>query len=105
MEGAQLRRSFMDAAFGLVLPCPTALSPSSGARARHAADRGIPLIVQRIVRQIVIVDVAPEILLGPVGERFDLPDAAPLVALQLRGLGAGVRLLAPDAGDPGIHIA
>src|SRR6478736_5438670 len=56
--------------------------------------------MEGVVRQVVLVDVAPQVLLRPVRERVDLPDVALLVALELGGLCPGGCLLAPDPGDP-----
>ena len=107
MWGFQSRRvlracSQMSTALGLVLACPATVATAPGHRARRAADRLVALIVQRVVRQVVLEDVAPEVLVGPVGERVQLPDAALLVLLELGRAGPRRRLLAADAGDPGI---
>src|ERR1700722_14252590 len=69
----------VDAALGLVEPGPPALPAIAGKGARLAADRGIALIVQRVVGQVVAEDVAPQIPLSPVGQRVDLPDSGDIV--------------------------
>ena len=71
-------------------------------RARDAADRAIARVVQRVERDLVRLDVAPDLLLAPVRERLDLPDAVTIGALDLAGVGARRRLVAADAGDPGV---
>src|SRR5437763_14141536 len=57
-----------------------------------------------MVRQIVLEDVSPEVLFVPVGQRIELPDPPPIVALELGRVPPHGRLLAPDPGDPGIDI-
>ena len=66
----------MKAALGLVRARPAALAPGARLGAGRAADRLIALIVQRVVRQVALVDPPPQILVGPVGERVVLPQAA-----------------------------
>src|SRR4051794_15852720 len=73
-----------------------------GTRARDAADRAIADVVQRVVRNLVDGDVRPHALLVPVRERVELPDAVALGPRHLRGLRAARRLVAADAGDPGV---
>ena len=82
-----------------------ARSSSSGRRrpgAGDAADRAVAGLVQRVVGDLVDVDVGPDALLVPVGERVQLPDAVALRPLDLRRAGAARRLVAADAGDPGV---
>ena len=85
--------------------------PAAGARraarpdrlgAVGAADRGVALIVQRVVREVVLMDVVPDVALGPVRERVQLPEPEALVPAELRGLGATAGVLAADAGDPAV---
>src|SRR3712207_2510492 len=72
----------VEAALELAGARPAALAPRSRLRARRAADRRVALVVQRVVREVALVDAPPEIPLGPVGERVVLPDPAALVALD-----------------------
>src|SRR3954468_7595194 len=68
----------MNGSTGVVLPVQPAfrlplVGPAAGAALRRegavgAADRLVPAVVQRVVRQIVLVDVGPHLRLGPVGE-------------------------------------
>ena len=51
-------------------------------RAGDAADRAVARLVQRVVGNLVDVDVGPDALLVPVGERVDLPDAVALGPLR-----------------------
>src|SRR5205807_481009 len=64
-----------------------------------AADRAIAGLVQRVVRNLVDLDVGPDALLVPVDERVDLPDAVAVRPLQLRRRRAAGRLVTSDAGD------
>ena len=79
---------------------PAALAARAGRRARRAADRGVALVVQRVVRKVALVDPPPEVLLGPLDQRVELPHRALLVPLDGLGVGARRRLLAADARDP-----
>src|SRR3954454_10860995 len=75
-------------ALGLVGPGPAALAAVARQRARRAADRLVAAVVQFVVRQVALVDAPPQILLGPVVERVELPDAAAVVELDRLGAGA-----------------
>src|SRR5512132_2361530 len=94
----------MDAALELVRAGPPSCAlllarrrrPSAG----HAADRPVPGFVERVERNLVDLDVAPDEPLVPVDERMDLPDAVALRPLHLRRRGARRRLVAADPGDP-----
>ena len=96
----------MDAAFELVRPRPPSrtfvLACENGARAGDAADRRITRVVQRVVRNLVHVDVRLDALGVPVHDGLDLPDAVALRPLDPLCIGPGQRLLAADAGDPGV---
>src|SRR3954447_5124604 len=95
----------MDPALRLGEAGPAALTSGARIRTGCAADRRIALIVQRVVRQVARVDPPPEVLLGPVEERVVLPDPALVVELDRLGVGPRGRLLAADAGDPGVGAA
>src|SRR5919206_157175 len=96
----------VNAAFELVgagpPACALALTRLHGPRARDAPDRRVPGVVQRVVRDLVDLDVGLDALRVPVDERLDLPDAVPLAPLDPARAGPGRRLLAADAGDPGV---
>src|SRR2546422_2492382 len=96
----------VDAALELVRAGPAArallLALADGAGARDAADRRVARVVQRVVRNLVDVDVGLDALRVPVGQGLDLPDAVTLAPFHLLGAGAGGGLLAADAGDPGV---
>src|SRR5579871_3127782 len=102
LSGSAVAVRDVQAALGLVEAGPATFATLAGPRAGRAADRGVAPVVQRVIRQVVGEDVAPEVLLGPVRQRVDLPDPALLVAFDLRRGGSGRRLLAANAGDPGI---
>src|SRR4051794_920656 len=87
-------------ALGLVGPGPAPLAAVARQRARRASDRLVAAVVQRVVGQVALVDAPPQVLLGPVVERVELPDAAAVVELDRLGAGARRALLAADAGDP-----
>src|SRR5207237_6506603 len=97
-------RSDVDAALGLVLSGPAAVTAFAGLRAGRAPDRGIAAVVERVVGKVVAVDVAPDVLLAPVDEGVDLPDPALRVPLELRRSGARRRLLATDPRAPGVDV-
>src|SRR4051812_22334289 len=90
-------------ALRLVGPRPAARAAVARLRARRATDRGVAAVVQRVVRQVALVDAPPEVLLGPVDERVVLPHRALLVPLDRLRVRAGRGLLAADAGDPGVR--
>src|SRR5919197_1453495 len=81
---------------------PLVLSRVHRSRARNAADRRIAGVVQRVVRDLVHVDVGLNALRVPVDERLDLPDAEALRPLDLLRAGPRRALLAADARDPGV---
>src|SRR5882672_608926 len=97
----------MDAAFELVRPRPAprtfVLAHENGTRAGNAADRRIARVVQRVVRNLVHVDVRLDALRVPIHDGLDLPDPVALRPLDALCIRSGQRLLASDAGDPGIE--
>src|SRR5829696_8958690 len=94
----------VDAALQLVAagpaPCAVVFAGNDGSCARNAADRRIPGVVQRVVRNLVDVDVGLHALRVPVDDGLHLPDAVALRPLDLLGGRASRRLLPPDACDP-----
>src|SRR4051794_9587057 len=98
-------RVFVDPALELVGAGPAACAllfvlrdrPGAG----NAADGAIPRLVQRVVGNLVHLDVRPDALLVPVRERVHFPDVVALRPLELRRLRAARRLVAADARDPG----
>src|ERR1700748_1920638 len=95
--------SDVQAALGLRQPGPAALAAGAGRRARRAPDRVVALVVQRVVGQVALGDPLTHVLLRPIDERVVLPDPALVVELDRLGVRARRRLLAADAGDPGVR--
>src|SRR5436305_757410 len=96
----------VDPALELVRPGPPAgallLVRRRRSGAGDAPDRAVAGLVQRVVGNLVDLDVRPNALLVPVGERVELPDAVALRPLKLRRRRAARRLVAADAGDPAL---
>src|SRR2546428_6304565 len=98
-----MQAAFLD--LSLLLPPPAAgalvLAGDGGARAGFAADRGVPALVQRVIWEVVLVDVRPDLVLGPRGQRRDLCQALVLgVGRDDWSRRARRSLLAAQAGDP-----
>src|SRR5262249_17851908 len=71
------------------------------ARTRRAADRGVALVVERVIRDVAVADVVPDLVLRPFGERVELHDRAVVVVdLDLADVRAARPLVAAEAGDP-----
>src|SRR5438105_9551166 len=96
----------VDAALQLVRAGPASralvLAAGDGACTGNAADRGIALIVKRVVRNLVDIDVGLDALRVPVDDRLHLPDAVALGPLDLLCGRARQSLLTADTGDPGV---
>src|SRR4051794_22226039 len=90
----------MQPALGLVLAGPAALAAAPGPGARRASDRVVAAVVQRVVGEVVLGDVAPHVLVRPVGERVHLVEPVGVVPVQRSSAYAGRRLLAADPRDP-----
>src|SRR2546423_12140342 len=77
----------VDAALELVAPRPApgalVLARLDRTRARDAADGWVARVVQRVVRNLVHVDVRPDALRVPVDERLHLPAAVRLRPFDL----------------------
>src|SRR5712692_2295311 len=77
------------------------LARDCGAGARFAADRCVPALVQRVIWEVVLLDVRPNLVSGPRGQRRDLRQALVLpVGRDDESMRARRRLLAADTGDP-----
>src|SRR5262245_10619664 len=83
---------FVDPALELVRACPAArallLVRTGRARAGNASDRTVARVVERVVGDLVDVDVRPDALLVPVREGVDLEHAVALRPFDLRRLHA-----------------
>src|SRR5581483_11191806 len=110
-ERAERASADVDAALlvlGVLPPPPPGARVLAGrhrARAGGAADRWIAAVVQRVDRDLVRVGVGAHLGRRPGDERVQLGDAAAVagVDLDLGGLRAGHRLLAAQAGHPGVQ--
>src|SRR5215218_5076593 len=88
--GTRLRsmaRSLVESALEPAGAGPTAVAPGARLRAGCAAYRGVSAIVQIVVRDVVLGDVAPDVLVGPGRQWRDLPEAVLLVPAELRRVG------------------
>src|SRR5690606_9092098 len=65
----------------------------------EVADGDVALVPQRVVGQVVLLQVLPHVAVAPVGDRADLQAVA--APLQDRRVGAAGRLAAAQAGEPG----
>src|SRR5436305_10179375 len=92
------QRVGVDAAFELVGAGPAACALLLVRRGRpgagDAADRAVAGLVQRVVGNLVDLDVGPDALLVPVRERVELPDPVAVRPLELRSRSAARRLVA-----------
>src|SRR5438067_9784849 len=94
----------MQPAFGPLRAGPAALPALARLGRVPVADRLVALVVERVVGQPALADVRPAVLVGPVGERVRLPELVLGVPAELRRVRAQRRLVAADAGDPGIEV-
>src|SRR6478752_67277 len=94
----------VDAALDLVRARPASGAVAARVGAVRASDRGVAAIVQRVVGDVVGGDVGPDVALGPVGQRVELPQAVLAVPVQLGRVGAPGRLIAAQPGDPGVDV-
>src|SRR4051812_49380962 len=98
------RRSRVQPAFGPLRAGPAPFAALAWLRGVRVADRLVTLVMQLVVRQGAVADVRPAVVVAPVGERVGLPELVLLVPAELRGIGTQRRLVAADAGDPGVEI-
>src|SRR6185295_10773963 len=94
----------MQTAFGFLKSAPTTSTLVfiylHGRRARHAADRRIALVVERVVWNVVFQRVLPDLLLGPTRERIDLDESEFRVLVDNLRARACRRLVAANRRDP-----
>src|SRR5581483_11351153 len=109
LEAATLDRAVDPALLRCVrLPPPAAcarrLVGRDRARARRAADRLVAAVVERVVRDVALAHVVPDLLLRPLGERVELHDRAVVVIdLDLADVRARRPLVPAEAGDPRVE--
>ena len=102
-DDQRVHQADVQPALGLVGARPAAVAAAAGVRARRAADRRVALVVQRVVRQVALVDPLSRGPLGPVGERVVLRRSPRFSSPSTSSASARVGdLLAADAGDPGV---
>src|SRR5256712_3512790 len=83
-------------------PGPGILAGLHRAGAVGAADAGIVLVVERVVGDLVQLDVGPDVLGLPPGERVELDQPELGDPFDQLGVRASGRLLASDDGDTGL---
>src|SRR2546422_4215999 len=84
--------------------CARLLPGHDRARARSAADRGVAVVVERVVGDVAFAHVVPDLLLGPLRERVQLHDRAVVVVeLDLADVRPRRPLIASKAGDPRVE--
>lgn len=84
-------------------PSPFVLARHDRTSAMRASDAGVVLIVKWIVRNLMGMEIAPDLLVGPIGDGVDLDQPELCIPFNLAGTGASGGLLATDAADPGGH--
>src|SRR6185369_3460231 len=90
--------------FGLLKSAPTSRALAfvvlDRSGARHTADRRIALVVKRVVGNVVLVDVAPHVALGPSGQGIDLDQTKLRVTFDDLRVCSCRGLFATNRGDP-----
>src|SRR5262245_5062635 len=109
LEPSGLDRAVDAALLGRVLlPPPPAVAallarcerPGAGG----TADRRVAAVVERVVGDVALADVVPDLVLGPLGERVELHDSAVVVVdLDLPDVRPARPLVSAQAGDPGVQ--
>ena len=72
---------------------------------RKAAYARVPLVVQRIVRDLVFKKVGPDVFFGPSDQRIHFAETELRVPLNRHCGRAGLGLVASNGGDPSIEFA
>src|SRR4249919_3201599 len=65
------------------------------------ANRHITFVPERVIGQVVLLQIAADVAVGPVDQRMQLP--APVLQLQHRQTRPAFRLAAAQSGEPGAH--
>src|SRR3954452_10316963 len=105
ISGSKGPQRLVQPALRLVGIGPAALAARVGRQgAVRAADRGVAVVVQPVVRHVVARDVVPHLALRPVGQRVRLPQPVAQVPVDLLGAPARRRLLAPQPGHPTVDV-
>jgi hypothetical protein len=100
--------SDVQSAFCFLEACPTSgagvFSCLDGAGAVRAADAGEILVVERVVQDVMFVDIVPHHTRGPVRQGIDLHQLKFFIPLDFAGIGAVFGLVAADSGSPAFKL-
>src|SRR5262245_33631072 len=106
-EGLAPRTAFLDPALPLRQARPATLAFVLARElepgARRAADRGVAEVVQRVVREVVLLQIRPRVAAGPRGDRVHLDDpraGVELVAIHDRRVRPRRGRVSTDLDDP-----
>src|SRR5215469_6926500 len=95
----------MQSAFGFSSPGPTTgtrvFARANGTSAMSAANARVVEIMQRVVRNTVLVNVVPNVLIRPVSNRIDFDEPELPIPFNLFRGSPEYSLIATDRRDPG----
>src|SRR5688500_12114703 len=95
---------FVQSALGLAEVLPPArariVSRKDGRGAMRTADTGIVAVVQGVIGHFMELEIGPDLVTAPAGQRIHFDQVELLIPLDETGIGAGRSLISPDAGDP-----
>jgi hypothetical protein len=98
----------MKPAFNFVGPRPASGSRifpgTDRAGARLATDARILPVMQRIVRNLMIMNISPDLFGVPESQGIQLEQPKPLIPLHHLRMGTGGGLFTPDSGDPSLVV-
>src|SRR5579875_2380192 len=107
-DSTRISRARMQTALGLVKACPAAAARVFAwfdrARAVQATDAWIVLVVQRIIRHVMLLNVAPNLPLGPTHKWIDLHQVELAIPFKNLRVGTGRSLFAADASNPPVVL-
>ncbi len=69
-----------------------------------ATNAGVTVIMQRIIGEVMGVDMFPHLVACPRGKRIELDHLVGIVPFHKPGIRTEGRLIAADTGDPGVVI-
>src|SRR5262245_53013133 len=94
----------MESAFGPLRAGPASFATLARNRGVGVPDRVVAAVVQHVVGEVALADVRPAVVVAPVRYRIRLPELVLLVPAELGRVRPRRRLVAPDAGDPGVQV-
>ena len=98
----------MNSTFGFGIAGPAArtrvLPRFDGFRAGPAADAWITVIMQRVIGQVVRLDMLPYLVTRPLSQRIELDHLVGIIPFDKFCICPECRLVATDAGDPGVVV-